>query len=86
MQECFSKCGIFTCCMSCPVVRIARSYLYVLGFGINVLQVSFLLPPGSGSSLLPHHSNFQVYPNLFVKQALSKTWASFNKFHKEQAG
>ena len=71
---------------SCPAVRIARSYLYVLGFGIKVLQVSSFFPSGSGSSFLPHQSNFQAYPNVFVKQPLSKTWGSFNElFHKEQA-
>lgn len=51
-----------------------------------MLQVSFFLASGSVSSLLPHHSNFQAYPNLSVKQPLSKTWRSLNKlFHKEGA-
>lgn len=51
-----------------------------------MLQVSFFLASGSVSSLLPHHSNFQAYPNFHVKQPLSKTWGSFNKLlHKEGA-
>lgn len=60
-----------------------RKEFDVLGSTINVLQVSFCLASGSGSSPLPHNS--QAYPSFFVKQFLSKTRGSFNKlFHKKQ--